>query len=202
MSDATAASFDRRARRTRPSAITRQATPNGSVIAGPTVWPDGNPITTGPGKSANRSAITARAGRIARRLVAPRQLADDDRAARAEQAGLPQLRDHPIEPVRTLADFVEEQHVARRRRRTRTACRATPAAASACRRAACPRASPGRSVSSAGGASSPIGSRRHNARSNEIAIVARVAAAQPAGQHRPVKRDRCRSRSSETSGAR
>src|SRR3954452_19864534 len=42
-------------------AMMRAVTPNGSVIAGPTVWPDGNPISTGPGKSANRSAITARA---------------------------------------------------------------------------------------------------------------------------------------------
>src|SRR5262249_7115468 len=41
--------------------ITRDCTPNGSVIAGDTVCPDGNPISTGPGKSAKRSAITARA---------------------------------------------------------------------------------------------------------------------------------------------
>src|SRR5712692_6465870 len=39
----------------------RALTPNGSVIAGVTVWPDGKPMTTGPGKSANSSAITARA---------------------------------------------------------------------------------------------------------------------------------------------
>ena len=53
-----------------------------------------------------------------------------------QQAALPQLRHHAIEPVRPLADVLEKQHVARRAVRTRTACRATPAAASACRRAA------------------------------------------------------------------
>ena len=35
--------------------------------------------------------------------------------ARREQAGLPQLRHHAIEPVRALADLVEEQDVAGRR---------------------------------------------------------------------------------------
>src|SRR5207244_878354 len=32
-------------------AITRVVTPNGSVIDGPDVWPDGNPKITGPAKS-------------------------------------------------------------------------------------------------------------------------------------------------------
>src|SRR5262249_61138168 len=43
------------------SAITRQVTPNGSVTAGPIVWPDGNPNNTGPGKSLNKFRITERA---------------------------------------------------------------------------------------------------------------------------------------------
>ena len=82
-------------------------TPNGSVIAGPVVWPDGKPISDRPGKVGEQIGHHRARRRIARRLVALRQLADDDRAARAQQAGLPQLRHHAIEPVRALADFVE-----------------------------------------------------------------------------------------------
>ena len=45
----------------------------------PTVWPDGNPISTGPGKIARTDRAIDRARRwLARRLVAPRQLADHD----------------------------------------------------------------------------------------------------------------------------
>ena len=42
-------------------AITRAVTPNGSVIDGPDVWPDGNPNITGPAKPLNRSASVSRA---------------------------------------------------------------------------------------------------------------------------------------------
>src|SRR5437763_5004755 len=52
---------------------------------------------------------------VARRLVAFRQLADDDCRRSRQKTCLAQLRDHPVEPVRTLADFVEEEHVALRR---------------------------------------------------------------------------------------
>ena len=69
----------------------------------------------GPGKSANSSAITARAVGSPAGSSQSGQLADDDGRRAREQPGLPQLRHHPIEPIRPLADFVEEQHVARRR---------------------------------------------------------------------------------------
>ena len=92
---------------------------------------------------------------------------DHDGGRAREQAGLPKLRHHAVEPIRPLADFVEEQTRSPRADRTRTACRAMRAAASACRRTAARaprRAGPSRG---AGGASSPIGSRRHRARSKE-----------------------------------
>ena len=95
---------------------TRHATPNGSVIGGPDGVAGRKPDTTGPGKSAKQVRHHGARGRLAGRLVALRQLADDDRAAPREQPGLPQLRHHPVEPVRTLADFVEEQDVSLRRR--------------------------------------------------------------------------------------
>ena len=153
--------------RGRPSAITRHVTPNGSVIAGPVVCPDGKPKTTGPGKSANRSAIDGARGRLAGRLVAARQLADDDGAGAREQAGLPQLRHHAIEPVRTLADFVEEQHVARRRiererraeRRQQLRQRAAEQHAARLARARC--------VSRPAAPARPSARARHSARSNE-----------------------------------
>src|SRR6266508_596859 len=44
----------------RPVATTRAATPNGKVVTGPFVWPDGKPMSTGPGKSLSTSAMTAR----------------------------------------------------------------------------------------------------------------------------------------------
>src|SRR5581483_11076190 len=46
--------------RGRSPATTRHWTPNGSVIAGPVVCPEGNPRTTGPGNRLKRSAITER----------------------------------------------------------------------------------------------------------------------------------------------
>src|SRR5262245_11991490 len=47
-------------RRGRAPPTTRAVTPNGSVMAGPVVWPEGKPISTGPGKSLSRSAMTLR----------------------------------------------------------------------------------------------------------------------------------------------
>ena len=153
-------------------------TPNGSVIAGPVVWPDGNPNSTGPGKSANRSRHHRARGRLARRLVAARQLADDDAPPRARADPLwRSCVHHAIEPVRPLADFVEEQHVARAADRTRTACRATRAAASACRRAAARAASPGGSLRAPAAPARPA-ARGGTARcTNDAAIVAGGAAA-------------------------
>ena len=102
-------------RRGRWPAITRHATPSGSVIAGP--WygprrPDENRareigeqfVHDGPGR------------RLPSRLVAPRQLPEDDRARAGQQPGLAKLGDHSIQAVRTLADFIEEQDVSLGRR--------------------------------------------------------------------------------------
>src|SRR5262249_19804782 len=49
--------------------------------------------------------------RIAPGLLASRQLADDDGCGPRKQRGLSKLRDHPIEPVRTLTDFLEKEHM-------------------------------------------------------------------------------------------
>ena len=107
-----------------------------------------------------------------------------------QQPGLPQLRHHAIEPIRPLADFVEEQDVARAADRTRTACRATPAAASACRRAACRRASPGAERLERRRRQLARSARaRHSALDERVAVVAVGAPAKPAVEHRPVKRD-------------
>ena len=73
----------------------------------------------------------------------------------------------PIQPIRPLGHFVDEQHIARAADRRRTACRATPAAASACRRPACPAASPGRTSRPAGG------SARRPARAHETRVEGR-----------------------------
>ena len=171
-------------RRGRASAITRHRTPNGSV-------------DRRPGRVAGREADHDRTWkiaeelrhhgarrRIARWLVAFRQLADDDRRRPREQAALPQLRHHPVEAVRALADFVEEQHEAMAEGRTRTACRASRAAASPCRPEAARAASPRRTVSSPAGASSPIGSRpaqgRHRASRGRIPSLRRGPAGLPA----------------------
>ena len=142
----------------------------------------------GPENRANRSAIDRARGRIARRLVAPRQLADDDGRGARQQAGLAQLRHHAIEPVRPLADFVEEQHVARAAGRTRTACRATRAAASACRRAAGPRLRRRACVSSPAARARPPARARQQRADERLLVVAAAPRAEPAREHRPVKR--------------
>ena len=54
-------------------------------------------------------------GRCARRLVAPRQLADDDRTRFREKARLLQLEHHPVQAIRTLTHFVQKQHETLRR---------------------------------------------------------------------------------------
>src|SRR5437763_3145842 len=67
--------------------------------------------------------ITERVGhrcaraRIAGRLVAAGQLADDDRRRLREKPALPKLRHHAMESIRTLGDFLEEQDVPRWRRK-------------------------------------------------------------------------------------
>ena len=174
---------------TRPaSAITRAVTPNGSVIAGVTVWPEGKPITTGPGKSANSSAITARAvgspDGSSHLGSSPMTTAE----ARASRPGLPQLRHHAIQPVRALADLVEKQHVARRRRESerraerREELRQRPAEERAGRLPVSNRFEPGRRELAHRLAPAERGHER-------VRVVALRAAAQPAGEHRAVKRD-------------
>ena len=99
------------------------------MIVGAVVWPEGKPISTGPGKSASRSAIDGTAGNAAAGLVALRQLADDHGGGPREQARLAQLRDHSIEAIRPLADFIEKQHVAGRRIERKRRPERAPAAA-------------------------------------------------------------------------
>ena len=102
-SSMTSAGLRRRRRR-------RARTPNGSVSVAPVVCPDGRPNSTGPGKSRMQLATTSRAAacRPARRSSGSSPNTTRRRAR--EEPAQPQLREHPIEPVRPLADFVEEQH--------------------------------------------------------------------------------------------
>ncbi len=71
--------------------------------------------------------------------------------ARPSRLALPQLDDHAIQPVRTLADLLEEQHIPGRRIERERRRRATPGSGSPCHRAAGPRASPGLSGFEPGG---------------------------------------------------
>ena len=85
-----------------------------------------------------------------------------------EQPGLPQLRDHPIETIRPLADLVEKQHAARRRieckRRAHRGEQLRQRAAEQHARASPRESSRGRAPSAR-----PSARRRHSARSNESA---------------------------------
>ena len=111
------------------------------------------------------------------------------RRARDRIPGQPQLREHPVDTVRTLADLVEEQHASCWRIERVTECRATRPTGSACRRPACRPPLPSRSISSCGCAISPDRLRRAQAAKERVAIVAGLAARQPPFDHRPVKRD-------------
>ena len=64
-------------RRGRPSAITRQVTPNGSVMAGPEVWPEEIQYDR-TREIVQQLRHDGSRGRIAGWFVALRQLADDD----------------------------------------------------------------------------------------------------------------------------
>ena len=140
-------------------------------------------------RSPRVSAATVATGRrIAAGLVAARQLAEDDADARARSAAQPELRQHAVDAIRTLADFVEEQDAAIRAGRTRRASPATPSAASACRRPAFLPLRPAFRISSRGCVISPAGSARQRQRAERVAIVPGLPARQPAFDHRPVKR--------------
>ena len=189
-----------RGRGDRPTRARRRTAASASA---PVVWPDGNPNSTGPGKSASTSRDRRRAPsgcRRARRTAAARRTRAPTRAP--STPAQPQLRQHAIEPIRPLADFVEEQHAARRADRTRTASRATPRAASACRRAACRPPHPARSASSRAGASSPTGSgSAQTARRTSRGRSPPAPLRQPPVEHRPVKRDDAAAAASATSGS-
>ena len=117
---------------------TRTSTPNGSVQHGPLVWPDGNPNSTGPGKSAVRRAMTSRAVTAPPGSSQPRISPNTSARARPSTPLSRKLRQHAVDAVRPLVDVLEKQHAAVRRRRTRTASRATRSVARSSRRRADP----------------------------------------------------------------
>ena len=98
-------------------------------------------------------------------------------ALASSTARLLQLRDHAIEPVRTLADFVDEQHVAGRRvERVRRAERRQELRQRAAEQDAGGLAGPER-LDAVGAASSPTGSARQRRPSERLAVVAGLAPA-------------------------
>ncbi len=113
--------------------------------------------------------------------------------ARASRPAWPQLRDHAIQPIRPLADLLEEQHVSGRRRegerrperRQQLRQRAAQQRAGALRPAGSSRAPAAPARPSARG--------RHSAATNDAAIVARFAAAR--GGRRASARETTRRRS-------
>ena len=127
-SAATAGLFDDRAARESPAPTTRARTPNGSVSAGPSEWPDGKPKHDRPGKvGEQRPRASPRAVGVAARLVAAAELAEHDRrrtrrarrsAAAASASGRAGTAARATSSRTARAPAAD---------RTRTACRATPA---------------------------------------------------------------------------
>ena len=151
----------------RPRATTVARTPNGSVTVAPAVWPDGNPATTGPGKSASTSRTTSRAVHVPAGLVAAGQLVEDDRRRRGRDAR-PAATASACDRAGTAARPLRRRTArARAADRTRTACRATTRSCVSVPPISTPRASPGRTTSSAAGTIAPIGSVPQTARMNE-----------------------------------
>ena len=102
--------------RPRRRSSTRTLTPSGSVQHGPVVWPDGNPKSTGPGKSARQPRDRRRARSTSPPGSSqPRISPNTSARARASTPLEPQLRQHAVDPVRPLVDVLEEQHAAVRR---------------------------------------------------------------------------------------
>ena len=99
----------------RPRATTVAWTPNGSVIVAPGVCPDGKPASIGPAKpsSTRRTASAPRTSPPG--SSQPGSSLKTMAAGAADDAGLDQLRQQPIEPVRPLVHLVEEQDAAGRR---------------------------------------------------------------------------------------
>ena len=94
---------------------TATVTPSGNVHVGPVVCPDGKPKRTGP--RIRVSCVESRRARVTfpARLVASSHLAEDECSRFCEEATQRQLRHHAIDPVRSLADFFEEQDAPFRR---------------------------------------------------------------------------------------
>ena len=84
-------------------------------MAGPRVWPEGNPSSTGPGKIPQQVGYHRAGCRRAARLVAAGQFAKDHRGGPGQQACEAKLREEPVKPVRPFANFIEKQNMTGRR---------------------------------------------------------------------------------------
>ena len=89
-------------------ATTRARTPSGSVSAAPVVWPDGKPNDDRAGEVGEQAATCRRRDRppgSSQPGSSPNTIAADAREDAASRSCVQQ----PIEPVRPLADVLEEQ---------------------------------------------------------------------------------------------
>ncbi len=91
-------------------ATTRARTPSGSVRAAPRVWPDGNPNSTGPGKSRTRAARVSLPRTCPSGSSQPGKFAEDDRARTRHDPREAQLGPQPVDAIRALVHVLEEQH--------------------------------------------------------------------------------------------
>ena len=102
-----AAALCRNARRLRP-ASNRTRTPRGTGwFCAP--WPIGNPAAQGRPVAAASSRSTSALEKLASLLLAAGELAEDDAAHLAEHAREREVGPHPVEPIRPLADVLEEE---------------------------------------------------------------------------------------------
>ena len=87
--------------------------------------PGGKADDHGPGKVPDEIGRHGPGGGFPARLVASRQLAEHDGRCAGEDTAQAELREHPIDSVRALADLIEKQDEAvGRRERERSSERA------------------------------------------------------------------------------
>ena len=104
---------ERRARRARRARSSAQRPPTGSVSLS-RQWPNGRPVKNGTPNRArdvrdHRRRVVAVV--VLRELVAVER-AEQHRALPRQNAGEMQLVEHPLDPIRMLADVLEEQDAA------------------------------------------------------------------------------------------
>jgi hypothetical protein len=90
----------------------RACVPSGSVSVAPDVCPDGRPKRTGPlnprVSSSSTSRIAGSPPGSSQRVISPNTSAD----ARPMMPAEPQLREEPVDPIRTLGNVFEKQDAA------------------------------------------------------------------------------------------